>query len=62
MKQLIVLDAGAGQVYVFLYNEETYPDCEVLLHELADDDKISSVENCNWIVLDEEHEIEYETI
>ena len=62
MAQVIVLDFGVGDAKVFTYNEEEYPEILDLLNELHDNEKISSLDDCQWMCKDEDIEIEYETI
>ena len=62
MAQVIVLDFAVGDAKVFTYNEEAYPEILDLLHELHDNEKISSLGDCQWMCKDGDIEIEYETI
>jgi alpha-glucosidase (family GH31 glycosyl hydrolase) len=62
MAQVIVLDFGTGKATVFTYNETIFDDLDNLLQELVDDEKLSSIENCQWMQKEDEIEIEYETI
>ena len=62
MAQVIVLDFGVGDAKVFTYNEEAYPEILDLLHELHDNEKISSLDDCQWMCKDGDIEIEYETL
>ena len=62
MAQVIVLDFAVGDVKVFTYDDTKYPEILDLLHELHNDEKISSVDDCQWMCKDGEIEIEYNTI
>jgi cobalamin biosynthesis Co2+ chelatase CbiK len=62
MAQVIVLDFDSGEATVFTYNKEEYPDVDVLLSKLEDDEKISSVENCELMTNDGKFEINFENI
>ena len=62
MAQVIVLDFATGNVTVFTYDEEKYPDHLDLLHELHNNEKISSLDDCQWMCKDSDIQIEYEKI
>lgn len=62
MAQVIVLDYATSEASVFTYNNETYPEVLDLLNELVEDEKISSLDDCQWMCKDGDIEIEYETI
>jgi len=62
MAQVIVLDFAVGDVKVFTYDAERYPDVDDLLHKLYIDEKISDLDDCQWMCKDSDIEIEYETI
>lgn len=62
MAQVIVLDYATGKVTVFTYDKTIIDDLDNLLEQLVDDEKISSVGNCVWMEVNDEIEIEYETI
>ena len=62
MAQVIVLDFAVGDVKVFTYDDTIFPEILDLLHELVDDEKISSLDDCQWMCKDGDIEIEYETI
>ena len=62
MAQVIVLDFVSGEATIFIYNKEEYPDVDVLLSKLEDDEKISSVGNCEWMANYGEIEINFENI
>lgn len=62
MAQVIVLDFAVGDAKVFTYDDTTYSEILDLLHELVDDEKISSLDDCQWMCKDGDIEINYETI
>lgn len=62
MAQVIVLDFGTGKVKVFTYDSSILDDLDYLIQELVNDEKLSSIENCQWMQKEDEIEIEYETI
>ena len=62
MAQVIVLDFAVGNANVFTYKIEEYPEILDLLNKLHDNEKIASLDDCQWMCKDGEIEIEYETI
>ena len=62
MAQVIVLDYATCKVSIFIYDMEIYPEIDDLLHELHYDEKISDLDDCQWMTSNDEIEIEYETI
>lgn len=62
MAQVIVLDFAVGDAKVFTYDKTKYSEILDLLNELHDDEKISSLDDCQWMCSDKDIEIEYETI
>ena len=62
MAQVIVLDFEVGDVKVFTYNIEEYPEILDLLNKLHDNEKIASLDDCQWMCKDSDIQIEYEKI
>lgn len=62
MAQVIVLDFGTGKAKVFTYDSSILDDLDYLIQELVNDEKLSSIENCQWMQKEDEIKIEYETI
>lgn len=62
MAQIIVLDFATGVATVYTYDDIKYPDTLDIINELNDSNKISSIDDCQWMAVDGILEIEYETL